>query len=70
MLSFRLASLFVLLLLAEVILLQMFSLITMSCTIKTRKFIWKGPTLHSLRNLVAYLFIHPILEIGQDLPPL
>jgi hypothetical protein len=23
-----------------------------------------GPTLLSLRNLVAYLFIHPVLEIG------
>jgi hypothetical protein len=68
MLSFRLASLSGLLSLAEVILLQTFFLITMSYTIRTRKFISKGPSLISLRNLVVYLFIYPGLGIRRGLP--
>jgi hypothetical protein len=48
----------------------MFSLITMSCTIRTRNFTSKGPTLILLRNLVIYLFIRPGLVIGRGLLPL
>jgi formate-dependent nitrite reductase membrane component NrfD len=70
MLSFRLASLSGLLLLVEVIPPQTFPRSTMSCTIRTRKYISKGPTLVSLHNLVVYLFISPGLEIRRGLPPL
>jgi hypothetical protein len=68
MVSFKLASLSELLLLTEVILLQMFLPITMSYTIRTKRFILRGRKLLSLHNLVVYLFIHSGLEIGQGLP--
>jgi hypothetical protein len=42
----------------------MFLPITMSYTISTKRFIMKGLTLLSLRNLVVYLFIRPGFEIG------
>jgi hypothetical protein len=69
-LSFRIAGLSGLLLLVEAVPPCTFLLITTSCTIKTRKFISKDPTLVLLHNLVVYLFIRPGLEIGQGLPPL
>jgi hypothetical protein len=63
MLLFRLVSLFGLSLLAEVALTLKFSLITMSCIIKTRRFILRGVTQSSLRCLDAYPIIRLDLEI-------
>jgi hypothetical protein len=65
--SFRLASLFGLLLLAGVILLRMFSLIAMSYIIRTKRFIWKGLRLLSLLSLGVYLFIRLSLGIVRGL---
>jgi hypothetical protein len=66
---FRSASLFGLLLLAEVVLLGMFSLITTSYIIRPKRFIWKDLKLLSLYNLGVYLFICPSLGIIRDIPP-
>jgi hypothetical protein len=54
-------------LLAEVTLMLKFSLITMSCIIKTRRFILRGLRLSSLRSLDAYPFIRLDLEIALGL---
>jgi hypothetical protein len=40
-----------------------FSLITISCIIKTRRFILRGPRLSSLNSLDAYPFSHQDLDI-------
>jgi hypothetical protein len=66
-LLFRLASLFGLSLLVEVTLTLKFSLITMSCIIKTRRFILRGLRLSLLRSLDAYPFTHLDLEIALGL---
>jgi hypothetical protein len=42
-----------------------FSLIIMSCTIKTRRFILRGPRLPSVFSLGVYPFIH--LDLGITL---
>jgi hypothetical protein len=66
---FRSASLFWLLLLAEVVLLWLFSLITMSYIIRTKRFIWKDLKLLLLHSLGVYLVIHRGLGIIRGLPP-
>jgi hypothetical protein len=66
---FRSASLFGLLLLAEVALLRAFLLITMSYIIRTKRFIWKGLILLLLHSLGVYLFIRHNLGIVRGLPP-
>jgi hypothetical protein len=60
---FRSASLFGLLLLVKVVLLQMFSLTTTSYIIRTKRFILKDLRLLSLHSLGVYLFIHHGLGI-------
>jgi hypothetical protein len=57
-----------LLLLAEVVLLQMFSLITICYIIRTKRFIWKDLRLLSLHSLGVYLVIHHSLGIVRGLP--
>jgi hypothetical protein len=66
--SFRTVSLFRLLLLAEVVLLLMFSLNTMSYIISIKRFIWKDLILPSLQCLGVYLFTRHGLGIIRGLP--
>jgi hypothetical protein len=70
MLLCKSASLFGMLLLAEVILMLRFLLITMSYITRTRRFILKGPRLPSLHSLGAYIFTHLGLGIALGLLPL
>jgi hypothetical protein len=66
---FRSVSLFGLLLLAEVVLLRMYSFITMNYIISIKRFIWKDLILPSLHSLGVYLFTCHGLGIIQGLLP-
>jgi hypothetical protein len=70
MLMCKSANLFGLLLLAEVVLMLRFSLITMSYITRTRRFILRGPRLPSVHSLGAYLFTHLSLGIVLGILPL
>jgi hypothetical protein len=61
------ANLFGLLRLVEVSLMLRSSLIIMSCIIRTRRFILRGPRLFSLHSLGAFPFTHLGFGIGLGL---